>query len=159
MRVAHKKVFNSRLDNLMSDANELELFNAHQEDARKRTDFLAKSIFLISGTALTLSINLFLGEGAPTVPSDLVNVLRLAWWALFASIVGYVLVLATMLIRDYQFGERWRSKLDREDIDARNKPGWLDCTMWALGTISILGFLFGIGALAWVSSVLLVPHP
>ncbi|MBI5752903.1 MAG: hypothetical protein HZA59_12305 [Hydrogenophilales bacterium] len=143
----------------MNDPKELELFNLHQEEARKRTEFLAKSVFLISGTGLTLSINLFLGDGAPTVAAESVTLLRVAWWALFASIVGYVLVLSIMLIRDYQFGERWRSKIHGENVDTRNTPGWLDGSMWALGTLSMLCFLFGIGGLAWVSSALLGSLP
>ena len=71
---------------------ELELFNTHQEDSRKRTEFLAKAIFLISGGALSLSINLFLGEKSPKVPLEFLDVLRYAWYALFASMAGYILV-------------------------------------------------------------------
>lgn len=134
---------------------ELELFNSHQEDSRKRTDFLAKSVFLISGAALTLSINLFLGDKPQRVPPELVGQLSMSWWALFISIVGYVLVISAMLIRDYHFGERWRKKLHGESVDVRNIPGWLDTGMWVLGTLCILCFLFGIGSLAWVSSSLL----
>lgn len=133
----------------------LELFNAHQEDSRKRTEFLAKSVFLISGTALTLSINLFLGKEAPELSLGQVALLRCAWVALFFSTLGYVLVMSVMLIRDYQFGEQWRKSINGHQIDASGTPGCFDVVMWLLGTISILCLLFGIGALAWVSSSLI----
>jgi len=141
----------------MSDDKNLELFNAHQEDSRKRTEFLAKSVFLISGTALTLSINLFLGKDAPSLTSCLVTLLRSAWVALFASILGYVFVMSVMLIRDYRFGERWRKKLNGQPTDVSGAPGCLDPLMWVLGVMSILGLVYGLGALAWASSSLIAP--
>ena len=139
----------------MSGDQNLELFNAHQEDSRKRTEFLAKSVFLISGAALTLSINLFLGKEAPSLTSCLVTLLRSAWLALFASILGYVFVMSVMLIRDYRFGERWRKSLNGQPTDVSGTPGCLDTLMWLLGIVSILSLVYGMGALAWVASSLI----
>lgn len=133
----------------------IELFNAHQEDSRKRTEFLAKSVFLISGAALTLSINLFLGKDAPSLTAALVTLLRSAWLALFVSILGYILVMSVMLIRDYRFGERWRKLINGHQLDTSGTPDWLDALMWVLGIVSILSLVYGMGALAWVSSSLI----
>lgn len=135
--------------------NELQLFNAHQEDTRKRTEFLAKSVFLIAGTALTLSINLFIGKDAPKVDASALCLIRWGWGALFASIVGYLAVIGTMMIRDYRFGERWRSRISGEIVDASGKPGWLEIAMWFFGIASVLSLVAGLGLLAWVSSSLL----
>lgn len=135
----------------------LELFNVHQEDSRKRAEFLAKSVFLISGTALTLSINLFLGKDAPSLTSCLATFLRSAWLALFVSILGYVFVMSVMLIRDYRFGERWRKSINGHQTDVSGTPGCLDTLMWVLGVASIVSLVYGIGALAWVSSSLIGP--
>lgn len=131
--------------------NDLELFNAHQEDTRKRTEFLAKSVFLISGAALTLSINVFLGKETPLLSSCLADLLRFGWVALFLSIVGYVLAISIMMVRDYRFGERWRRQCQGHKEDVTGSPGVLDALMWSLGTFSILCLLVGLGLLAWVS--------
>lgn len=142
----------------MSEDNalkEVEIFNVHQEDARKRTEFLAKAVFLIAGSALTLSINLFLSADAPKLSLDYVCILRNGWWALFASMMLYILVLSVMLIRDYAFGERWRKKLNGQNVDASGNPGWPDAIMWVLGILAIAAFFFGLGSLAWISSALL----
>lgn len=142
----------------MSEDNalkEVEIFNAHQEDTRKRTEFLAKAVFLIAGSALTLSINLFLSEDAPKLFPDYVCILKNAWWALFASMMLYILVLSVMLIRDYAFGERWRKKLNGQNVDVSGNPSWPDAIMWALGILAIVALFFGLGSLAWVSSALL----
>lgn len=135
---------------------EIELFNAHQQGTQERTQFLAKSVFLISGAALTLSINLFLGEKAPVLSQDQICWLRTSWFALFASIVGYVLVFGLIIIRDYRFGEEWRQTLyGKKASDPSNEPGWLDHLMWILGVASISAFVFGIGTLAWLSAAIL----
>lgn len=126
---------------------EMEIFNAHQEDTRKRTEFLAKAVFLIAGSALTLSINLFLSADAPKLSLDYVCILRNGWWALFASMVLYILVLSVMLIRDYAFGERWRQKLNGQNVDASGNPGWPDAIMWTLGILAMAAFFFGLGSL------------
>lgn len=142
----------------MSEDNalkEVEIFNSHQEDSRKRAEFLAKAVFLIAGSALTLSINLFLSVDAPKLSPDHVCILRNGWWALFASMMLYILVLSVMLIRDYAFGERWRKKLYGQNVDASGNPGWPDAIMWALGILAIAAFFFGLGSLAWISSALL----
>lgn len=131
--------------------NDLELFNAHQEDSRKRTEFLMKSVFLISGAALTLSINLFLGSEVKGLSSCLVWTLQFGWVALFLSIVSGVLTICTMMIRDYLFGERWRRSLHGRQEDVTGSPGWFDVVMWILGPCSIICLLVGLGALAWVS--------
>lgn len=133
----------------------MEIFNAHQEDTRKRTEFLAKAVFLIAGSALTLSINLFLSADAPKLSLDYVCILRNGWWALFASMMLYILVLSVMLIRDYAFGERWRKKLNGQNVDASGNPSWPDAIMWVLGILAIAAFFFGLGSFAWISSALL----
>lgn len=130
---------------------ELEQFNAHQESTRKRTEFIAKSIFLMSGGALTVSIGLFLRKEAPTIVGHHLPLLKGAWFAFFLSIVAYIIVFGLMVIRDYIFGERWRRRLQGEAVDVSGNPGWIDTLMWIFATLAVLSFVFGMGALAWVS--------
>lgn len=142
----------------MSEDNslkEVEIFNAHQGDARKRAEFLAKAVFLIGGGALTLSINLFLSANAPSLSPGYACTLKTGWWALFISMMLFILVLAVMLMRDYAFGERWRKKLNGENIDVSGSPGLPDIVMWTLGILGMLAFFYGLGSLAWISSALL----
>lgn len=129
--------------------------NAHQEDNRKRTEFLAKSIFLISGGTLSLSMTMFLGKDAPALTSTLSNLLRAAWITLFMSMVGYILVISVMIIRDYIHGEQWRKVLHKklESIDAA--PGTSDVIMWILGVGSIISFITGMALVAYVAGALL----
>lgn len=135
--------------------DELAMFNEHQAGTKRAAEFFAKSIFLLSGGALTLSVTLFLGKDAPTVPPELVINLKLAWWTLFASVVSYVCMLGVMLIRDYCFGEIWRKRLNGHNVDATGQPGFADKLMWLLGAIGTSAFLFGLCSLAYVSTSLI----
>jgi hypothetical protein len=140
---------------LSQDQYELEQFNAHQMDNRNRIDSLAKSIFLLSGGALTLSIGIFLRKGAPEIPTELIVWLQRAWLSLFMSVAAYVLVMSIMITRDYCFGERWRKKINRKTSYVKDSPGIFDVILWLLGVVAIICFLFGFGSLGWVACSLL----
>lgn len=98
---------------------------------------------------------MFIGKDAPKVDESALFMVTWGWRALFGSIVSYLIVIGTMMIRDYRFGERWRSRINGEIVDASGKPGWLDVVMWIFGIASALSLVAGLGLLAWVSSSLL----
>lgn len=133
-------------------ATDLELFNAHQEDVRRRADSLARAIFVLAGGTLTLSITIFTGEKAPELNTDLMCALKVSWWALFISIVFLVLTLTTVIARDYTFGERWRKKLNGENVDASGNPALIEVIIWALAIAGLLTFLVGLLGQAYVAS-------
>jgi hypothetical protein len=133
----------------------LELFNAHQESTRKQFEFLCKSIFLIAGAALTLSINLFLSGNAPLLSCMQASVLKASWIALTTSMVGFITSFVIMIFRDYVFGERWRKVLKGESNDASGVPGMPDALMWALGILGLLSFFGGLIGLLWIASSLI----
>ncbi|MCK8515851.1 hypothetical protein M0534_05870 [Methylonatrum kenyense] len=132
-------------------ADDLELFNALTEDTRKRADSLAKAVFVLSGGALTVSIGIFTSQTAPTLTSVLLDVLKWGWVALFLAIISLVLCLLTIIWRDYSFAERWRKKLDGEDLDTSGTPGIADTLIWGLGVLGIAAFVTGMFCLAYVS--------
>jgi hypothetical protein len=141
------------------DAKAVELFNTHQFETKKQFEFLAKTVFLIGGGALTLSINLFLGQEAPHVPCELIILLKTSWSALFLSITCIVLSLTIMLIRDYVFGEKWRAAMNNKKADTssmQNMHSTYDNWIIGFGIVSLIFFLIGLGGLAWTTSSLLV---
>lgn len=132
-------------------ATDLELFNAHQEDVRRRADSLARAIFILAGGTLTLSITIFTGENAPELNLDLMCALKMSWWSLFLSIVLLVLGLTTIIARDYVFGERWRKQLNGENVDATGNPTFVEVAIWALALLGLLAFLAGLLGQAYVA--------
>ena len=62
-------------------------------------------------------------------------------------------MLATIIVRDYLFGERWRKVLDKvPNIDASGKPAKLEVLIVVLGALGIITFILGMFGLAFVAS-------
>jgi hypothetical protein len=133
---------------------ELDLFNRHQEDTRKRIDTIARSVFLISGGALTVSLSIFLKTDRPKLSASLLPVLQLSWYALFYCLVAFVLVMVFMVLAAYFFGERWRRRLRDKTIDASGWSPRLSFVAWFFGITGMIGFLVGLGCLAYVAVTL-----
>lgn len=132
----------------------LEEFNKHQQDVRIRTDSLVKAIFVLAGGALSISIGLFLNIKT-TMPPDIIQMLKIAWFALGLCILSLVLMLTTVISRDYFFGERWRVQLNNQthqNIDA--SKSW-DKVVWVLAMIGLFAFVFGFVFLVSAASELL----
>ncbi|WP_183091180.1 MULTISPECIES: hypothetical protein [Vibrio] len=132
---------------------EYEMFNQHQQDVRARADSLGKAVFVLSGGALTVSIGIFLKSDRLPLTDSALIVIRYSWWLLFAAIVFGVVMLATIIVRDYRFGERWRKVLDKvPNIDASGKPAKLEVLIVVLGVLGIIAFILGMFGLAFVAT-------
>jgi hypothetical protein len=119
---------------------EMDLFNRHQEDTRKRIDTISKSVLLISGGALTVSIGIFLRTDRPKLLPGLLCVLQFSWYTLFYCLIAFILVMGFMVLAAYVFGERWRRKLKGEKIDASGWPPSLSLAAWLFGITGIMLF-------------------
>lgn len=78
--------------------------------------------------------------------------LKASWWALFLSILFLVLTLTTIIARDYALGERWRKKLNGENVDASGNPTMIEVVIWILAIAGLLAFLMGLLGQAYVAS-------
>jgi hypothetical protein len=130
---------------------ELDLFNRHQEDTRKRIDTIAKSALLISGGALTVSVGIFLRADRPKLLPGLLSILQFSWYALFYCLIAFVFVMGFMVLAAYVLGERWRRKLNNESVDASGWPPSLSLMAWFFGITGLMAFLIGLGCLAYVA--------
>ncbi|MCG7900719.1 MAG: hypothetical protein JAY85_19945 [Candidatus Thiodiazotropha weberae] len=132
-------------------ATDIELFNAHQEDLRRRATSLANSIFVISGGTLTLSITIFTSGSAPKLSQDLAPVLKFSWVGLFLAIVIAVIALTTIIARDYAFGERWRRAIKSRSNKDIGSPVIIEIILWAMALASLMCFLSGMLGQAYVA--------
>ena len=77
------------------------------DDVRQRMSTLAKALLVLDGSALALSVMLFLGGGAPELLASEILLLRLAWWSFSGSLALSAGVLFTMIFergRALRFG-------------------------------------------------------
>ena len=135
--------------------NQLELFNTHQEDVRRRADSLCRAIFVLAGGTLTVSIGIFTRESAPKLPQSLSCVLIASWCALIAAIIFLALALSVIIARDYALGERWRKKIAGQNIDASGSPTIVEILILVLAVFGLLMFIGGMLGQAYVATNLL----
>ncbi|HCW89247.1 MAG TPA: hypothetical protein DHU56_04210 [Marinobacter sp.] len=127
--------------------------NSYQADTRQRIDTLIKSILVLSGGALTISIGIFLRPGAPDLEKQLLPVLQVSWGLIFYAMASAALVLFIMICQGYCLGELWKRK-QRTGIDSIQGNRLLlffRYLSWCFGTTGFISFLSGLGALAYVS--------
>lgn len=134
---------------------EIEMFNAHQQDVRARADSLAKSVFVLAGGTLTVSIGIFTRESAPQLVSCYAFFLKASWWGLFVSIIFLVITLTIIIARDYMFGERWRKKIHLDASEGVSSPKSVEIVIWVLGVLGLICFLIGMVGQAYVAASVL----
>ena len=129
-----------------------EMHNTYMRETRGRADGLIRGILLISGGALTLSLNAFLREHAIQILPGYVASLKCAWGLLFASMVCAVLVPLSLIVGARFQGIRWRKYLDDgKPGDKLNQPFWSELFAWIFGIVSISGCCGGLVLLARIA--------
>ena len=122
-------------------------------DFRQRLDLFAKSILLISGGALTISISIFLkGEGVE-FQNDGKDNLKLAWALLFFTIASFVISYFIVLIQGFYVNSIWDGKVPLSDdqISGNRIMTVFRAVIILAGTSGFIAFLFGFYQLACVA--------
>ena len=137
-------------------ADQVEQFNQHQIDVKSRYNLLAQSILLLAGGELTASIAVFTGSRTIVLTVGLANTLGFSWWSLVSSICLAVISLTAIILRDYALAEQWRIALSDESHSVDDSPRWPDKIIIASGLLSIVTFLVGFVAIAFVATSVVV---
>jgi hypothetical protein len=133
-------------------SNQLEQFNAHQQDTRNRSVALVRAILLIAGGALSISIGIFAKSDNLDLTEFSIKALQYSWFALFGAILLLVTSQVIIIARDYSFGERWRDFLQGKKADLRQRIVWVEVLIWITAIAGYILFIFGMLGLAVVAS-------
>lgn len=140
---------------LKEEANQkaIDRINAYQTDTRQRVDTLIKSVFILSGGALTISLGIFLRHEAPLLAPGSINLLKLSWVLLFLSLAASAIVLFIMICQGYYFGELWKiaHRTGENKTESSLVLKLLRIANWVFGTTGFISFLVGLALLACVS--------
>jgi len=140
---------------LREDVNQkiIDRFSAHQTDTRQRVDTLIKSIFVLSGGALTISIGVFLRHDAPQLAPSIAKLLQYSWYLLFFALAASAIVLFIMIAQGYYVGELWNraQKTGENQIDTSLALKISRILNWSFGIAGFVSFLVGLWMLAFVS--------
>jgi uncharacterized membrane protein YiaA len=132
----------------MSTDNKYEKLNAHQTKVGGQIESLVRSIFLLSGTALTISIGLFNSPVALQLSPSIKCVLKVSWSSFFISIMVLVISLSLIVMENYRFGSRWHHLVNTNDAENINRFSFV-ILIEILLFIGIVLFIIGMAGLAW----------
>ncbi len=140
---------------LREDTNQkvIDRFTAYELDTRQRVDTLIKSIFVLSGGALTISIGVFLRHEAPQLASETIQLLKWSWYLLFTSLTASVLVLFIMICQGYYVSALWNqyAKTGENELETSKLLKASRVFNWVTGISGFVAFLVGLWLLALVS--------
>ena len=137
----------------------IDRFSAHQIDAHHRVDTLVKLIFVLSSGALTVSIGVFLRQGAPKLDPRIIEILQYSWYLLYVSLAAAALVLFFMVAHGYCVGHLWTKaqKTGENKIDKSVFLKVLRIGTWLFGILGFISFMAGLAMLAVVSAKAIKP--
>ena len=141
----------------MSTENKFEKLNAYQTKVGEQITSLVKSVFLLSGTALTISIGLFNSPISSQLSSTIKCVLKVSWGSFFISIVVLVISLSLIVMENYRFGTRWLYLVKTNDPEGAGNINRFSFVVLIemLLFIGIILFIIGMFGLAWASMSIL----
>jgi hypothetical protein len=129
---------------------EMDRFTEYVSEGNKRADALAKTIFVLAGGALTISIGIFLRPDAPVLGPEQLHFLKWSWGMLFYSV--FAQTLATLL-------SVWRFHIGSREAALQvvaQRPMWESRTPLRKGTDRTIWFCFTSGVFAFLGGLLLV---
>ena len=131
---------------------------ASYADTRQRVDTLVKSVFVLSGGALTVSIGLFLRPGAPKFAPAAKLLLQWSWWLLFASLAASALITFVMICQGYWQGSMWERQLQGQAVrdTGTRVQRVVQVFNWLVGMTGFCSFLVGLWLLAHVAVTAIV---
>ena len=139
--------------------NRVSLFYAFQEDARRRYDSLGRSLVLISGGALTLSIGALLQKSRLPLAPETIEIVRWAWLSLFGCIFASLGFIGASVWSQHIYAKHW----EQDFYGSKPRP-WgssvLNRLQILLVVLALFLFVGGLAGLAWAAlSVVSAPVP
>lgn len=78
------------------------LVSSHGIEFRARIDTLIRSLFLISGGVLSITIGAFISGKPPAIPKEALNSIVYAWYSLSFSIITALITMFLLIIAQAQ---------------------------------------------------------
>jgi len=135
---------------MMSDGKYKDL-NAHQRKVGDQIESLVKSVFILSGTSLTISIGVFNSPIALQLSTEAKCALKISWVAFLTSIMVLVISLSLIVLENYRFGTHWFDNLKSTEPRCAESSNKVVNLIPILLGIGILLFLLGMSGLAWTA--------
>jgi len=143
------------------DVGAATLFNNFAMDFRSRVDSLIKSIFLISGGVLSITIGAFISKKPPVITQEVLHSIQCAWFNLSFSIIAALTTMFLLIVAQAQTATKWRVKIETnaEGLQVINNPVWFRVIMWVVGITAFISCITGLIYITYGAGQLLSAKP
>lgn len=121
--------------------NKTLILNSTLADIRARVDTLAKSVFLIGGASITLSVNLYLDKKDSL--SNVICFLKNSWIFLLVSIGLFSVVIGLLILQGFISTEFYREKIEKNKVIESHPKRYLDYIALVIGIFGFFSFIIG----------------
>jgi len=142
----------------MSDKGS-DTFNTFTADWKNRVETLIKTVMLLSGGVMSITIGAYIETSGPrpAIPESGLSVIRWSWYLLSSSLVASLLTFFTIVISGSIVLFRWQKvmHLNAEDRTVIDSPLWLRMLAWSFGVFAVLSCAVGLALVAQGATYLL----
>ncbi len=118
------------------------MLNSTLTDLRRRVDTLAKSIYLIGGGAIVLSVNLYLVKKGQL--DKVLCYLKTSWILFGISIFLFAVVTGLLIFQGFTSSEFYRKKIENNEKIEEQPKRSLDKVALVCGILGFLSFVLGL---------------
>lgn len=139
------------------DFDNANAFNSFTTDWKNRIESLMKTIFLLSGGIMSITIGSVLNSEFPELPEAAIKAIRLAWILFAVSLSANLLVSLIMVISGAFVLKKWENEkqLNRGEFAIIDSPLWIHLIAWCMGFVAVFSCLAGLSLIAYGASRLL----
>ncbi len=156
-----RKIRTTNQESDQKQADTAALFNDFNKEFRGRIDSLIKSVFIICGGILSITIGAFLAKDSPQLSIASIGSIQTSWIALSASIIGSLLTMFLLIIAQAQTSEQMKKRIESKNtrLTVHKNPLWLRVLIWSVGIISFILCIFGLAVIAYAAGQLITIKP
>jgi hypothetical protein len=136
-----------------------EAFNAFTADWKNRIETLIKTVLLLSGGVMSITIGAYINANPPKLPEIAINIIRYSWYLLSGSLVASLLTFFLLVVSGAIVLKKWEKRVSTkiEGLVIIDSPRWLHILCWGLGIIAVVSCLIGVALVAHGATYLLRP--
>lgn len=129
-------------------------FNAFTADWKNRIETLIKTIIVLSGGVMSITIGAYINSQTTPFPECRTSLIHLSWYLLALSLIASLLVYFILVISGAIVLTQWERRVDVNDqgrviIDS---PYWVHFLGWIFAIVALFSCIAGLGLTAYGAS-------
>lgn len=137
--------------------DQADAFNTYTADWKNRIDTMLKTIILLSGGVMSITIGAYINSKPIQMPECASTIIHSSWYLLAISLVACLSVYLILVISGGIVLKEWgkRSSIDQEGRVLIDSPKWIYISGWGFVILAVLSSIAGLMLTAHGASYLI----